>query len=80
MRARSVQSSKRELRPGLPVALIEIKSAERVDERDVRTLTRFSDDFGDPLALCISRDPARMQIGPVLCLHWREALAELALA
>ena len=67
-------------RPGLPTALIEIKSAERVDERDVRTLARFSDDFGDPLALCISRDPASLQIGRVLCVHWREALTELALA
>ena len=37
-------------RPGLPVALIEIKSEEQVDERDVRTLDRFTGDFGDPLA------------------------------
>ena len=67
-------------RPGLRTALIEIKSADGVDERDVRTLARFSDHFGDPLALCISRDPARMQIGGVRCVHWREALTELALA
>ena len=45
-------------RPGLPTALIEIKSAERVDERDVRHLTRFTGDFPEPLALCISRDPS----------------------
>ena len=67
-------------RPGLSTALIEINSAERVDERDVRTLTRFTNDFGDRLALCISRDPARMRIEGVMCVHWREALAELALA
>ena len=67
-------------RPGPADGTIEIKSAERVDERDVRTPARFSGDSGDPLALCISRGPARMQIGGVLCVHWREPLAELALA
>ena len=64
----------------MPAALIEIKSSERVDERDIRHLTRFTGDFPEPLALCISRDPTRMQIDGVLCVHWREALAELSLS
>ena len=67
-------------RPGLPTALIEIKSSERVDERDVRHLVRFTGDFPEPLALCISRDPTRMQIDDVLCVHWRDALEELSLS
>ena len=67
-------------RPGLPTALIEIKSSERVDERDVRHLARFTGDFPEPLALCISRDPTRLQVGDVLCVHWREALRELSLS
>ena len=66
-------------RPGMPAALIEIKSSERIDERDVRGLARFTRDFSDPLALCISRDPTRMRTDGVLCLHWREALEELGL-
>ena len=66
-------------RPGLPTALIEIKSSERVDERDIRHLARFTGDFPEPLALCISRDPTRMRVGDVLCVHWREALEELGL-
>ena len=66
-------------RPGMPEALIEIKSSERIDERDVRGLARFTRDFSDPLALCISRDPTRMLLDGVLCLHWREALEELDL-
>ena len=66
-------------RPGLPVAIIEIKSSQRIDERDVRGLARFTGDFHEPLALCISRDRARMQIDDVLCVHWREALEELKL-
>ena len=66
-------------RPGMPEALIEIKSSDRIDERDVRGLARFTRDFSDPLALCISRDPTRMLLDGVLCLHWREALEELDL-
>ena len=66
-------------RPGMPVALVEIKSSELVDERDVRSLARFTGDFPEALAMCISRDPARMQIGNVLCVHWRDALRELRL-
>ena len=66
-------------RPGMPVALIEIKSSERVDERDARNLTRFTGDFDNPLALCISRDPTRMRIGDAFCMHWLEAIRELGL-
>ncbi len=66
-------------RPGLPTALVEIKSSDRVDERDVRHLARFIGDFPDPFALCISRDPTRMEIDGVLCTHWRAALGELGL-
>ncbi len=46
---------------------------------DVRGLARFTRDFSDPLALCISRDPTRMLLDGVLCLHWRDALEELGL-
>ena len=66
-------------RPGMPAALIEIKSSDRIDERDVRGLARFIGDFTSPLALCISRDPTRMRTDGVLCLHWREGLEELGL-
>ena len=66
-------------RPGMPVALIEIKSTDRIDERDTRALAGFQGDFDRPLALCISRDSSRMKIDGVLCLHWRAALQELGL-
>ena len=66
-------------RPGMPVVLIEIESTERVDERDIRSLGRFTGDFANPLALCVSRDPSRMRMGDVLCVHWRDALGELGL-
>lgn len=67
-------------RPGQPEAIIEIKSSQRVDDRDVRGLARFTGDFANAAALYISRDPTRMRMDGVLCLHWRDALAELGLA
>ncbi len=66
-------------RPGMQTALIEIKSSGRVDEKDVRNLARFGKDFSGPLAVCVSRDPARLQMDGVLCVHWREALETLGL-
>ncbi len=66
-------------RPGMPTALLEIKSTDRVREGDIRTLARFTGDFPDPLALLVSRDPERLRIGSVLCLPWRDALRELGL-
>jgi uncharacterized protein len=66
-------------RPGLPVALLEIKASILIDERDVRTVSRFIGDFDSPLALCVSRDSMRKKINNVLCLHWRDALRELGL-
>ena len=66
-------------RPGQPEAIIEIKSSQRVDDRDVRGLARFTGDFANAAALCVSRDRTRMRMDGVLCLHWRDALAELGL-
>ena len=63
----------------MPVALIEIKSSDRIDERDTRALEGFTGDFARPLALCIGRDRTRMRIGSVLCLHRDDALRELGL-
>lgn len=66
-------------RPGLPTALVEIKSSERVDERDTRTLEHFQKDFPAATMLCLSRDPMRKKIGSVTCLPWQEGLVELGL-
>ena len=66
-------------RPGRPVAILEIKSAERIDDRDIRSLARFAGDFADPVVLCVSRDPTRLAMDGVLCVHWRDAFRELGL-
>ncbi len=66
-------------RPGLPTALIEIKSSPRIDATGTRQLARFASEFRDPLAICVSRDPTQMSVDGVRCLHWRDALAVLDL-
>jgi uncharacterized protein len=66
-------------RPGGKLALVEIKSTDRVDERDVRELSRFLPDFPDAEAFCLSRDKVRKRIGDVHAIPWQEGLTELGL-
>lgn len=70
-------------RPGKPVALIEIKSSETVDERDTRIVERFLKDFpkkfGSPQGFCFSRDPRPKKIGSVHALPWEMGLKEIGL-
>lgn len=67
-------------RPGLPLAFVELKSTERVGERDTRTLERFYKDFGKAEAFCLSRDPIPKKIGSVQALPWDQGLKELGLS
>ena len=66
-------------RPGCCPALVEIKSTEHVDERDIRNLSRFVPDFPKADVFCFSRDLARKQIGDVLAVPWQTGLEELGL-
>jgi predicted AAA+ superfamily ATPase len=66
-------------RPGSRTALVEIKSSDHVDERDIRDLCRFLPDFPGAEAFCLSRDKARKRIGDVLAVPWQEGLEELGL-
>jgi len=66
-------------RPGDKLALVEIKSTDRIDERDIRDLSRFLPDFPNAEAFCLSRDKVRKQIGDVLAVPWQAGLEELGL-
>ncbi len=66
-------------RPGSKPALVEIKSSDRVDERDIRELSRFLPDFPGAEAFCFSRDKVRKKIGDVLAVPWQAGLEELGL-
>jgi predicted AAA+ superfamily ATPase len=66
-------------RPGLPTALIEIKSTERVDDRDTRMVERFARDLPGSKAFCFSRDPKAKTIGTVTALPWQDGLRSVGL-
>ncbi len=66
-------------RPGMPVALVEIKSTDRVDERHTRGVQAFLKDFRSAEAFCLSRDPIKRKIGSVRVLPWEAGLIELGL-
>lgn len=66
-------------RPGLPTALVEIKSKQRIDERDTRSLERFAADMPRTEAYVLSTDPIPKRIGRVLAFPWQRGLAELGL-
>lgn len=66
-------------RPGLPCVLVEIKSKNRVDERDCRTLELFLKDFSPVEAYVFSNDPDKKKMGNVLAFPWSEGFGEIGL-
>jgi len=67
-------------RPGLPLVIVEIKSAERVDSRDIRTLSLFKKDMGKNVeAYCLSCDPIPKKIDDIHLLPWQMGLREIGL-
>lgn len=67
-------------RPGMPLCLVEIKSSQRSDERDIRTLKAYKKDMGKNVqAYCLSQDPTSRLLDGIHLLHWREGLGELGL-
>ncbi len=57
-------------RPGKKILFIEIKSTEKVDEMQLRTLQRLVSDFGDCEAICFSREPHAKKIHDVTVYPW----------
>lgn len=64
-------------RPGLPTALVEIKSSVEVDDRDIKTLRLFLDDFKSARGFCLSLDSRQKLINDIHCLPWEEGLKEI---
>ena len=63
-------------RPGMPHALVEIKSY-RVDEDDVAVLRRFLPDFPGAEAFCLSLDPDAKVLHGIDCVYWSEGLKQI---
>ncbi len=67
-------------RPGMSKALIEIKSTNRVTERDISVLKKFQSDMTPCESFCLSRDPHAKKIDSVWCLPWEEGLKKIGLS
>lgn len=66
-------------RPGMPMALIEIKSTHQVAEKDIGSLKRFSRDFQNCEAFCLSLDATPRMANGIKILPWSNGLQELGL-
>ena len=64
-------------RPGLPPALIEIKSTSVVSQDDTRALAHFLNDFPESDFFLLSRDPKPQKFGRIKALHWRDGLSQI---
>lgn len=66
-------------RPGLPIALVEIKSATRIDERKIASLRQIRKSFDQAEAYCLSRDETVQKFDNVVALPWKKGIEALGL-
>jgi len=64
-------------RPGMPTALVEIKSSASIDSHDISALRRFLPDFPKANAYCLSTDPNPKRIDKIECLPWADGIREI---
>ncbi len=64
-------------RPGQPLVLLEIKSKNKVDERDTRHLESIGASIKDVELILISNDPHPQKIKNTNAFPWKEGLAKL---
>lgn len=57
--------------------LVEIKSAEKVDERHVKNLLHFRDDFPSAELVCLSRVKRSQKIGKAWVLPWQDGIRKI---
>jgi len=63
--------------PDKSVILVELKSKESVNSKDVSPLQRLSEQFNNPKMYLLSRDETQRTIGQTRCLNWRQGLTEI---
>jgi len=64
-------------RPGMPTALVEIKSTTKVDERDLIHLKVLGPAIVNSRSYCLSRDSKARKVNGIEILPWREGVLEL---
>jgi uncharacterized protein len=66
-------------RPGLPRALIEIKSNEHIHESDVQPLSKLAKSISNSQSYCFSLDKVSKKFNNVHVVHWSKGIEELGL-
>ena len=66
-------------RPGQKIALVEIKSKLKVDERDCQHLEGIHKDLKNSECFLLSQDPVAKKIGTVKSYPWQQGILELGL-
>jgi len=66
-------------RPGKSPILVEIKSTDSVDDRHLRSLKHFADDFPESDLICVSRDSKDRLVGSIRVIPWFSCWSELGL-
>jgi predicted AAA+ superfamily ATPase len=64
-------------RPGLPTALVEIKSTRQVNQNHLGPLAKYSRDITGSVPYLLSLDRLAKKIDGVTCLYWSDGLREL---
>jgi predicted AAA+ superfamily ATPase len=64
-------------RPNRPLAFVEIKSAPEVQDRHLKGLSSFLDNFPKAEFYCLSNDLRPKRMGRINCLHWLEGLSRI---
>lgn len=66
-------------RPGLSIALVEIKSATEVDETDLRHLKAFRAAIPESEAICLSQEALPRVVDGIQILPWRDGMKKLGM-
>jgi predicted AAA+ superfamily ATPase len=64
-------------RPGNCTILIEIKSKNKIDERDLTGLKALSPSFANSKSYLLSQDQTSRVIDNINCLHWQQGIEEI---
>jgi predicted AAA+ superfamily ATPase len=66
-------------RPGMPTALIEIKSGRQVTDIEANKLLRFKRDFKNSQAFILSQEKIPRNVNGIEILPWTQGISELGL-
>ena len=67
-------------RPGMPVALIEIKSTDLIREEHVKPLRLLGADIPNSEMICLSQEPRARLVDGIKVFPWKEGLVALGLS